>query len=196
LKHKTRRLHRLPTRATVLFRLNGTTNNLQFKRRKKMPDSPFLANFATAVREYPKDSVTLQIVDRAPVDPPTGPNVNTNEIWKLRIRVRNNGHLDMTGVALRITGQNGVKVNTTNAPEPHTWPTSLAAFGNLNIKAHNDTPSGFIYFFSPAGAQPAGTDLVCAQIARFDVNLNHILIDHSGSSTLPRVCYEDQVFPS
>jgi hypothetical protein len=154
--------------------------------------------FADAVSGYPADNVTLGVVDLAPHNPSSGSDVNTNDVWKFQVRVRNNGHLNMTGVALRITGQNGVRVST-NPIGP--WLAAINAFPlgvGMTLNAHSapqDTP-GFIYFKAPGQQIDTVKELVCVQIARFDANLNHLLIDHSGSSTQPKACYKDQVWPS
>jgi len=152
----------------------------------------FLDDFQNAVSGYPAASVTLTIVDKAPVPPATVAAINVNEVWSFQVRVRNNGNLNMTGVSLRIQGQNGATVSTTSAG-PFS---SSINFGNLSLNGHGgqqDTVN--LFFKAPSTIKPAGTQLVTAQIAGFDVNLNHILIDHTLGSSSPTGIYTDQVFP-
>lgn len=154
----------------------------------------FLDDFRDAVSGYPAASVTVEIVDRAPVTPPTGTQVNVNDIWSFQVKVRNRGPLNMTGVSLRINGLNGATVSTTNVPA--SFGGSIASFGNMTINAHGTQDTVHLFLKAPNATRPAGTELVSAQIAGFDVNLNHLLIDHSAFSATPRGVYSDQVFPS
>jgi hypothetical protein len=54
---------------------------------------------ATAVHDYPAAKVKIEIVDRFQVDPvPTTPpphSVNTNDVWRFRVRVVNRGDLNI-----------------------------------------------------------------------------------------------------
>jgi hypothetical protein len=153
---------------------------------------PFLDDFANAVSTYPSASVVLSIVDSAPVPPATPGAVNVNEVWSFQIRIRNNGHLNMTGVSFHVIGQNGAQVST-NAVGP--WSGSIV-FGNLNVNSHGgqqDTVN--LFYKAPSTAKPAGTVLVSAHINGFDVNLNDILLNHSGHPLTPQATRDAQVFP-
>jgi hypothetical protein len=152
----------------------------------------FLDDFVNAVSGYPAANVNLTIVDTAPVPPATPGAVNVNEVWSFQVRVRNNGHLNMVGVSLHIAGMNGASVSL-NAAGP--W-VPLITFGSLTVNAHGgqqDTVN--LYFKAPPAVKPAGTQLACAHIANFDVNLNDILLSHSGHADPPSGCYIAQVFP-
>jgi len=152
----------------------------------------FLDDFQSAVSGYPAANVTLSIVDTLPIAPATAGAVNVNEIWSFQVRVRNNGNLNMTGVSLRVSGQNGAQVST-NAAGP--WVSSLS-FGSLTLNGHGGQQDTVDLFFkAPAAPLPAGTALVSTNINGFDVNLNHILIDHTGSSATPTGAFSAQVFP-
>ena len=141
----------------------------------------FIDDFASAVSSYPSTSVTLSIVDVAVQTGTTGA-VNVNEVWKYQVRVANNGHLNMTGVTLHIEGQNGAQVSTAAAGP---WSTSIFP-GGLNINSHSNQDTVDFYFKAPGVAKPAGTGLVRAHISTFDVNLNHLLNDHSGHADHPQ----------
>lgn len=154
----------------------------------------FLDDFRDAVSGYPAASVTVEIVDRAPVTPPTGTQVNINDIWSFQVRVRNNGQLNMTGVSLRINGLNGATVSTSNLAGSYVG--TISSFGNMTIPAHGTLDTVNLFLKAPNATRALGTELVSAQIAGFDVNLNHLLIDHTAFSATPRGVYADQVFPS
>lgn len=154
----------------------------------------FLDDFQDAVTLYPTTNVTVTIPpgEIRPVGPTTPGAFNVNEVWSFRVRVRNNGNLNMTGVSLRVAGQNGAQVSTAAAGP---WSASFS-FGNLTLGGHGgqqDTVN--LYFKAPNAARPAGTDLVTSNINGFDVDLNHILINHSNSSATPVGTLAGQVFP-
>ncbi len=151
----------------------------------------FFDDFANAVTTYPKDSVVLTIVDKAPVPPATAGAVNINEISSFQIRIANNGHLNMTNVSFHVEGLNGAQVSTAAAGP---WAASIT-YGALTVNANGSQDTVNLYFKAPAVIKPAGTKLVSAHIAGFDANLNHILNDHSAHSATPVGDYADQVHP-
>lgn len=152
----------------------------------------FLDDFYDAVTGYPAASVVLSIVDLAPVAPATPGAVNVNEVWSFQVRVRNNGVLNMTGVSLHIQGANGAQVSTA-AAGPFS---NLITAGNLTVNGHGgqqDTVN--LFFKAPNVPKPAGTQLVSAHINGYDANLDHILVDHTGHSTVPAGSHTAEVFP-
>lgn len=155
---------------------------------------PFVDDFVTAVNTYAKDKAQLSIVDKTPVPPYTGPGVNVSEVWSFAVQILNVGHLNMTGVKVDIEGKNGTKVSTA-ATGP--WSSSLSNFGNLTVNANLSQKTPKLYFRAPTVPHPdAPEDLVEAHIGSFDVNLNHILNDHTGHSDPPFTMYSDKVYPS
>lgn len=154
----------------------------------------FLDDFQDAVTLYPTTSVTLTIPaeEIRPVGPTTPGAYNVNEVWSFKVRVRNNGNLNMTGVSIQVAGRNGAQVSPVAAGD---WRSSFA-FGSLSLPGHGgqqDTVN--LYFKAPNAARPVGTDLVKTNINAFDVDLNHILINHSNSSATPVGTLAGQVFP-
>jgi hypothetical protein len=140
----------------------------------------FVEDLANAVSGYPAASVTLAIVDVATQAGPAGAAVNVNEIWRFQVRIRNNGHLNMTGVHLHIAGQNGAKVSTSLGGPWFDFITT----GPLTVNAHSSQDTVDLVF--KAGVvQPLGTALVRAHISTFDVNFDHILKSHSGHADPP-----------
>lgn len=153
----------------------------------------FLDDFASAVSGYPAASVELSIVDLAVQPPGIGPSVTVNEVWAFQVRVKNKGKLNMTGVTLKIEGQNGAQVGT-SASGP--WASSKAA-GPMPVNGNGgqqDTVN--LFFKAPSAVKPAGTALLKATISAFDVNLNHILNDLSVGVASPSGPYSNQVYPA
>jgi hypothetical protein len=155
----------------------------------------FFDDFAMAVSNYPKDNVTLEIVNVV-VAAGTPGVVNVNEIWQFQVRVHNNGHLNLTNVMLHIEGQNGATVGQWNL-----FGTSYSAETFLDvpgINAHSTLDSAGLLFKAPTSPKPLGTVLVTAHISdirRFTVNLDHILNGH-GVHAVPAVKpFIAQVFP-
>ncbi len=152
----------------------------------------YFDDFANAVAAYPSLSVTLSIVDLVVQPPGTPVSVNINEVWAFQVRVANNGHLNLTGVALHVEGQNGATVGTAAAGpfSASIFPAPLAA-----VNAHSSQDTVNLFFKAPAVAKPAGTALVRVHISTFDANLDHPLIGHSGHADPPAGTHAAQVFP-
>ena len=152
---------------------------------------PFFADFASALDNYPLDSVTLTITDVA-LQTGTAGSVNINEVWKFKVNVTNNGHVNMSQVQLHIEGKNGATVGTA-AIGP--W-FNLISFGSLTVNAGGSQKTGFLYFKAPAVAKPAGTALVGAHVNNWKANLDHLLdTTHTGHANPPEGGYANQVFP-
>jgi hypothetical protein len=152
----------------------------------------YFDDFADAVANYPAQSVALSIVDRVVQPPGTAGAVNVNEVFAFQVRVANNGHLNLTGVTLHVEGQNGATVSQ-NAAGPFTTSIGSPNIAAVNAHGSQDTPN--LFFKAPSGVRPAGTALVRAHISGYDVNLNHILISHTGHADPPSSTFSTQVFP-
>ena len=152
----------------------------------------FLDDFLAAVKTYPTSNVTIQIVDRSPVPPATTPEVNINEKWKFQVRIRNNGHLNMNRVQLRVEGQNGTTVSTT---ENGAYSASIL-FGNFSVGAHRTVDTADLFFRAPNTRKTdPQTLLLRALINHFDADLNDILIAETGAAALPVGEFKTEVFP-
>ncbi|MBK8195075.1 MAG: hypothetical protein IPK76_18380 [Lewinellaceae bacterium] len=150
---------------------------------------PYFDDFAAGVSAYPAASVQLSIVD---VNPP-GTAINVNENVLFQVRIRNNGHLNLTGVTLHVIGINGVEVSRTGGAGTFgTLFTSLPI--NINAHSSQDTVN---FFFRSSAVRPAGTALVRAHIAGYDVNLTDLLTNHTGHpNPLTEATFAAQVHPS
>ena len=156
----------------------------------------FFDDFATAVTNYPRDNVTLSIVNVV-VSVGTPGAVNVNEGWQFQVRVANNGHLNLTNVMLHIQGQNGATVGQRDLFGGVAF--SSETFLDVpGINAHSTLDGPAVFFKAPSGAEPPETVLVRAHISdirRFTVNLDHILNGHGAHADPPAATFAAQVFP-
>ena len=150
----------------------------------------FFNDFASGLESYPVDSVTVSITDVA-IQTGTAGSVNVNEVWKFKVNVQNNGHVNMTGVSLHVNGLNGATVGTAAAGPFSAGITT----GSLTVNGGGSQKSGFLYFKAPNTAKAAGTDLVNAHIADWSGNLDHMFNNHTNHAVTPAAIYEAQVFP-
>lgn len=151
-------------------------------------------DFATALGAYPVDDVVITITDVA-IQVGTAGSVNVNEVWKFKVNVANNGHLDMKDVTLHVTGKNGTAVALAAAGPFPVAGNNIITTTAITVNSHGSQKTGFLYFKAPPGAHPAGTELVDAHIAGWNAGLDHLLASHAAHSLLPEGAYANQVFP-
>jgi hypothetical protein len=157
-----------------------------------------LTDIANAMDSYPLDETTIEIVDVA-VQSGTGPEINKNEVFKFKLKVTNNGHLNMTGVSLHVTGANGTTVST----QPATGFTAgTLTVGSLTVNGGGaSSTTSYLYFTAPPGAKPAGTVLLNFHIFDWSTDFvghfisNHTKDEASATVVYPRETYAAQVFP-
>jgi len=154
---------------------------------------PLIDDFANEVNSYPANNVTLTVVDLAVTPTGTVGAINVNEVWAFRVRVANNGTLNMTNVSLLIEGQNGTTVS--GIPSTGLWVHSINPLALPALNAHSTQDTGKYYFKAPAGKKPAGTELLRIHVSSYDVNLDWILINNTGDSTTPTKTYTNEVYP-
>jgi len=139
-----------------------------------------IEQLAADVTAYPTTKVTLSIVDRIQITAPGGACiVNRNDVCKFKVRIRNNGHLNMRLVSVHIKAFNGVQVSHT-AQGP--WGTAIdSPFSNMNIDAHDmvGKDSEDFYFKAPPSATSSVVQLIQATIHDWSANLDHILHQHA-----------------
>lgn len=66
----------------------------------------FFDDMAKAIQTYPDANVKIEIIDFQQ----DGTDLNVNEEATFKVRITNNGPLDMKGVRVHVTGQNGTRV--------------------------------------------------------------------------------------
>ena len=151
----------------------------------------FFDDFAAALQTYPADSVTLKITDVS-VETGTSGSVNVNEIWKFKVKVENNGNINMANVILHVSGENNATLSTAGKNGP--FKAGLQEFGSLTVNAGGSQKSDFLYFKAPSKDQPTA-DLVSAHIFDWDADLAPLLENNAGHSTGASDTYPAQVFP-
>jgi hypothetical protein len=157
-----------------------------------------LTDIANAMDTYPLDETTIEIVDVA-VQTGTGPEINKNEIFKFKVKVTNNGHVNMTDVSLHVNGKNGAFVSFNPDKGFAKDKTLLVDSLSVNGGGASNTTS-YLYFKAPPAAMPAGTELVEAHIFDWNGNFDHYFTNHTkdednATVEYPHGKYFAQVFP-
>ncbi|MBC7995966.1 MAG: hypothetical protein H7Z15_22285 [Rhizobacter sp.] len=135
----------------------------------------YFDDMTAALAAYPLTDVQLEIVD---VTFP-GTALNTGETGSFRVKVTNTGPLNLTGVTVRVSGQNGATVanNSVIAPFVSDFITqelpTISAHGGSQLSVGSP-----LKFKAPTGAQASKT-LVKATLEAWDANFDHILLGHS-----------------
>lgn len=145
---------------------------------------PFFDDMTTALETYPVTDVTLEIVDV--VTP--GNALNVTEIASFRVKVSNNGPLNLTNVTVRVKGQNGALVANNGAAAPFVSEFVTQVLPTIGHNGAQLTIGSPLKFKAPAGAQASKT-LVKATLEGWDADLNHILNSHSDPLSTPSGTY-------
>jgi len=146
-------------------------------------------DMTTELASYPVTNVQLEFVE---VIVP-GTALNTNEFGTFRVKVTNTGPLVLTGVTVKVRGQNGAKVasngmaGTFGAEVVTQELPAIGAHGGSQI-----TVGGPLRFQAPAATQPSRT-LLKATLESWDANLDHILNGHSDPLDPPRGVFSAEV---
>lgn len=151
----------------------------------------YFDTMADELAAYPVTDVELEIVD---VITP-GSVLNVDEEPSFYVRVTNTGPLRLTGVTVRVRGQNGATVKHGGA---------LAQFASdfvsdelPPINAHGGSvlsPGGAFRFKAPGGAQASKT-LVKATLEEWNVDWEKFLTSHSDPLDPPNGTYAAEVLP-
>jgi hypothetical protein len=153
----------------------------------------FFNEFRAAMHDYPEQFVVLEIVE---VEFPNDA-LNTKEKGSFRVRLTNNGLLDMTDVTLKVRGLSGMKVKTGGAAD-------FDYRDELTIGMVSDTIEGQggvsvtqgskLQFEAPARTKPEGTPLIEATIDGWNGSLFRILNGHSHEELVaPTGTYSNEV---
>lgn len=110
----------------------------------------FFTQFYEGVQNFPETGMELTIEDLEQVDNPAGQDVNINEVWSYRVRVRINGWLDTTGVVVRVAGQNGTRVG--KSPDGP-WRRQVLS-DPMDIASGHSQRTEELYFRAPSTAGP------------------------------------------
>ena len=139
----------------------------------------FFDDMTNALQTYPVTNVTLEIFEV--VTP--GSALNESEEGSFKVRVTNNGPLELIGVTLKVSGQNGTTVRNNGAaavfaPEFVTATSQLPTIGGHgNAQSTIGSP---LKFKAPLDdTNRISKTLVTVTLEAWDATLNHILIGHS-----------------
>ena len=152
---------------------------------------PFFDDMTTALEAYPVTDVTLEIVEV--VTP--GNALNVTETVSFRVKVSNNGPLNLTNVTVRVKGQNGALVANNGAASPFVSEFVTQALPTIGQNGAQLTVGSSLKFKAPAGAQASKT-LVKATLEGWDADLNNILNKHSNPVSNPSGTYAAAVVVS
>ena len=139
----------------------------------------------TDLEAYPETSVVLEIVDVS-LD---GDVLNEDEIAFFKVRVTNNGPLDLTDVTLKVDGRNGATVRPGLGAD---FVSDFTSSALPTIRGHGGTQELSLPAFQAPSAQPSKT-LVNVTLAAWNAKLDHILIGHSDPVDVPKGIFAAEV---
>ncbi len=167
------------------------------------------ADMATAVETYPDTNVIIEIRD---FDAVTGESLNESEQATFKVRITNNGLLNMDAVTVRIKGENGATlkrpllnlpnasvaagVKATPVPIP-TWVTELISKPIASISANGGTGTSEVFTMKapPDDTGGVSTKLLTVTLEGWDANLAYLLNDKSKARTAVKDTHSEVVHP-
>lgn len=179
----------------------------------------FFDDMTTALQDYPASNVVIEIID---VVLSSGNVLNTTEQATFKVKVSNNGPLNLTGVTLRIKGVNGAKLKSNGiavppvvvlpavrAPAPSIGARAPAPPLGLfvdelvskvlpTIGGHvgSQTTETFTMKAPPDATVGPAENLVKASLEAWDAELAHILVGHSDPQGAVNGFYSAVVVPA
>jgi len=127
-----------------------------------------------AVDAYETDQCATEIVDFA-ITGNGGSILNVGETFQFKVKVTNQGPLDMKNVRLRANGTSFADVALSTGSFG-----SSALSSSFNLDAHQNHTTGL--FRGKCKASTSGAkDIATARVDSWDASLDHILIDHTGA---------------
>ncbi len=155
----------------------------------------FFDDFSNAVRDYPDANVVVEILN---FDPASGDALNEGEEATFKVRITNNGLLDMSGVTVKVKGEGGatlkrpldlpsqpVKQAAAQAAAvtatPVSWVTELISKPVVLIAASGGvgTTEVFTLKAPPDSTNPQSVNLLTVTLNGWDAALSYLLINKS-----------------
>ena len=168
----------------------------------------FFDDMASAVRTYPETEVTIEIIDVVT----EGDALNVNEQASYKIKVTNDGPLNLAGVTLRVKGLNGTTLKRPLVVDRPGIPAATSKSARIDadpvqfvgefvttplpqINGHGGSASTAAFTLkAPAStSNGAAKNLVKATLEAWDANLDHILIGHSDPLDTVKGIYSAEV---
>jgi hypothetical protein len=134
-----------------------------------------LGDIANALNSYPVDQATLDIVELQRDGDSSDTHISSGEHWKFKVKLTNNGHVNMTHVSLLIKGLNGTTVSES----------ATGSFGDSMVVADLNPPgddfrtTNFYFFKAPQVDKTVTKDLVQVQINDWNGNFDHYFSNHT-----------------
>jgi hypothetical protein len=152
----------------------------------------FFDDMANAVRDYPDNNVVVEIIN---FDVTSGDALNEDEQATCKVRITNSGLLNMTGVTLKVKGDNGALVkrplDVPNVPpvaraaaiqaEPLTWVAEVISRPIASIAGNGGVATSEVFTLKapPDATNPLSVNLVTVSLHGWDADLGHLLINKS-----------------
>lgn len=155
-----------------------------------------LDDLADEVLNYPRDYLTIEIVD---VTPASGQKINKDEIVSYRFQVTNRGPITIENATFLIEGLAGTEVWQSGAGGQwgDQWIHNEGWFDR--IPAHQPNvpvvSGGSPLTFRPTQRHTNPTDLIRVSVAGWDGSLDHIMLSHSRADEEAKAEYAARVFP-
>ena len=127
-----------------------------------------------AVEAYDTDQCITEIVDFA-ITGGGGSILNVGETFEFKVKLTNQGPLDMKSVRLRANGTQFADVALSTGSFG-----SSALAGFFDLDAHQIHTTG-VFRGKCTKSTGGAKDIVTAQVDVWDASLDHILIDHTGA---------------
>ena len=151
-----------------------------------------ITDIDTAIRTYPETNMALEIIE---LDIP-GTQLNTTDTATFRVRVTNTGPLVVTGVTLKVQGQNGATVANNGAAAP--FVSEFVTQELPTIGAHGGTAItvGSPLKFKAPGRPQSARDLVKVTLQDWRTDFQHLFDAHTGPVAAVEATYNDDVIAS
>lgn len=150
-----------------------------------------LEDINTAINDYPSDNVDIEIINFTG----PGPHVNDGEVWSFKVRVSNNGMLDMKDLVLHIEGSTWASVGGASG-----GPFSSSYFPpSQDVNAHSTVTFQTFYARMDQATGNGGTaqeDIIKAHISTYNASMDHIYKDHPHHASIPEAVKNQHIHPS
>ena len=144
----------------------------------------FFDDMGSAVRTYPDSNVSIEIID---FDPASNEVLNEGEQATFKVRITNNGVLDMNAVTVKVLADSGATLRRPlDVPLPSgraaavvasTWVTALVSKAIAAIPANGGTATteAFTLKAPPNHSSPFSLNLLTASLNGWDAGLGYLL---------------------
>jgi hypothetical protein len=160
-----------------------------------------LDDIAFAMDSYPTTNTAIEFLNVEAVDPADGTDISVNEKWKFKIKVTNDGHVNMTDVYLHVNGANGTMVGTSPSG-PFKQDVTLTV-GPLKVNGGGGTATtSLLYLQASATTQAEDKQLLGAHISAWNGNFDHYFTSHTKDegpkdpALYPSVKYPREIIPA